>query len=106
MVWDEVRTKYSDEDWKSIEGTYESLIMDAVRYLSRSYTGMTTHSLLFRNGFDPVIEDELLHRGYLLLEAESYRGPTRIYTIEKALVDATLKARAATAEGQVKLCLA
>lgn len=106
MVWDDIRTKYSDEDWKSIEGTYVSLIMDAVRYLSRSYTGMTTHSLLFRNGFDPTIEDELLHRGYLSLVVESYRGPTRIYTVERALVDATLKAQAATAEEQVKLCLA
>lgn len=104
--WADVKQEYSVEDWQNMEEHYESILMDALRFLSRSVTGMTTHGLLERKGFDMVIEDELEHRGFIVLEAASTVGPTRVYSIEMALVESALKAKAATAGGQQRLCLA
>lgn len=104
--WAEVRQEYSVEDWQNMEAHYESILADALRFLSRSVTGMTTHGLLERKGFDMSIEDELERRGFIILEAASCRGPTRVYLVEMALVEEALKAKAATAGGQQRLCLA
>lgn len=106
MVWEEVRTQYSAEDWQNQEEHYESILMDAVRYLSRISIGWTTHSLLKRNGFDGCFEDELLRRGFIALEAEATRSPTRIYSVNLAEVEKVLKSLASTDRTQQRLCFA
>lgn len=106
MVWEEVRVKYSEEDWQNQEEHYESILVDALRYLSRISIKWTTHSLLKRNGFDGCFEDELLRRGFIEVEAESSLTPTRIYTVNLPEVEKVLKSLAATDHTQQRLCLA